>query len=358
MHTADRRQLYDEHGLNTGTWPEIVADQLITPVARFFTRSHAPPAAVDPGAWRLEVQGLVDRSAAWSLDDLTARFPRRDLEATLVCAGLRRAELLTVAPLPGELPWGPDAASTGRWSGVRLADVLHAAGVSERAGHVEFLGLDRVARGDREFGFAGSIDMQKALSDDVLLATHLNGRPLPPVHGFPLRAVVPGWIGARSVKWLGRITVRAEPSDNYFQTRAYRLQWHVDPTRPGDVSAGTPMSAVPLNAVILEPRPGAAVPAGPVRLRGWAIGSECRPLTAIEVAVDGGSNWVRAETIASGGAWTWTFWEAVVSLAPGSHELSARATDGSGVMPPTVRDTWNVKGYGNNAWYRVTITAR
>lgn len=358
MHEADRRQLYDEHGLNTATWPEITADRLMTPVDQFFTRSHAPPAAVDPGTWRLEVQGLVDHSASWSLDDLAARFPRRELEATLVCAGLRRAELLTVAPLPGELPWGPDPASTGRWSGVRLADVLQAAGVSGRAGHVEFLGLDQVARDGREFGFGGSIDMQKALSDEVLLATHLNGRPLPPAHGFPLRAVVPGWIGARSVKWLGRITVLEGPSENYFQTRAYRIQRDVNRANPGDVTAGTAMGAVPLNAVILEPRPGAFVQAGAVRVRGWAIGSECRPLTAIEASADGLSDWVRAEIVAAGGAWTWTFWEAVVSLAPGTHELIARASDATGSMPPTVHDTWNVKGYGNNAWYRVTITAR
>lgn len=358
MHGADPRHSYDEHGLNTGTWPEIEADRLITPVDRFFTRSHASPAVLDPSSWRLEVQGLVNRSATYSLDDLATRFPRHDLEATLVCAGLRRAELLAVAPLPGELPWGPDAASTGRWSGIRLADLLRAAAVTDRAGHVEFQGLDRVTRDGHQFGFGASIDLAKALSDDVLLATHLNGAPLPPAHGFPLRAVVPGWIGARSVKWLGRITVLEGPSENYFQARAYRVQREVNRAKPSDVTAGTAMGAVPLNAVILEPGPGATVPAGSVRVRGWAIGSECRPLTAIEVSADGQSKWVRAEILAAGGAWTWTFWEAVVSLAPGSHELIARASDATGTMPPTVHDTWNVKGYGNNAWYRVTITVR
>jgi sulfite oxidase len=200
--------------------------------------------------------------------------------------------------------------------------------------------------------------MPKALSDDVLLATHLNGAPLPQAHGFPLRAVVPGWIGARSVKWLGRITVMERPSENYFQARAYRIKRDVNLADPGDVTAGAAMGGVPLNAVILEPRPDTIVPAGSVRVRGWAIGSGCRPLTAIEISVDGQSNWVQAKILGAGGAWTWTFWEAVVALAPGSHELIARASDATGTMPPTVHDTWNVKGYGNNAWYRVTISAR
>lgn len=349
---------YDEQGLNVGSWPEIAADSVITPVDRFFRRSHAAVPDIDLETWRLEVEGLVERPVAYSLADLVTRFPRRDVTSTVVCAGHRREEYLALGPLPGEVPWSSDAASTGAWSGVGLAGLLHEAGVTGDAAHVEFVGLDRVERQGRQFGFGGSIDLAKALGDEVILATHLNGEPLPPAHGYPLRAVVPGWIGARHVKWLGRIRVLAHASDNYFQAKAYRVQPTADPAKPHDVTAGSAMSAIPLNAVIIAPRRHDVVPAGEVRVRGWAIGYEGRPLRAVEVSANGGDDWVRAATLAGGSAWTWTMWEARMELARGVHLLSARATDESGVMPASVSDTWNVKGYGNNAWSRVEIEAR
>jgi sulfite oxidase len=347
------RRLYDE--LNEGTQPRISAESLITPTAEFFQRSHAPVPAIDPDAWRLRVEGLLRRPATYSMHDLV-RFPRVEIDATIVCAGLRRVELLAHHPIPGELPWGSDAASTGRWSGFRLSDLLQEAGVLEQARHVEFLGLDQVERSESRFGFGSSIEMRKALGGDVILATHLNGEPLPPVHGFPLRVVVPGWIGARSVKWLGRITVQESPSSNYFQQNAYRIQRLVHADRPRNVADGWPMDQVPINAIIIEPKTGSVVPSGPVRVRGWAIGSGCRPLVGVEVSSSGTSGWARAEMVAPGGTWTWSFWEAVVDLSPGSHVLCARALDETGSMPSAVEDTWNVKGYGNNAWYRTTIT--
>ena len=342
----DHRRSYDVEGLNVGQWPDVAADRLISPVGRFFRRNHAAIPDIDAAAWRLELDGLVERPSSYSLAGLTARFPRRTVTATVVCAGLRRAEFLALGPLPGELPWGPDAASTGEWSGIALADVLRSIGVAERARHVELVGLDRVTRRGQEFGFGGSIDVAKAMSEEVILATHLNGEPLPPAHGFPLRAVVPGWIGARSVKWLGRINLLADPSHNYFQAKAYRVQREVNPADPLNVSKGAAMDGVPLNAVIADPAPGAVVPAGTIRLSGWAIGSECRPLTTIEVATDRTMEWVRAKTLGAGDRWTWSYWEATVPLVPGSHVLLVRASDESGTMPATVQETWNVKGYG------------
>lgn len=356
--TSARRIIHDTAGLNTGEWPVATADHFITPTDKFFTRSHAPVPVIDAAAWRLEVGGLVDRPVSYSLEELTGAFAERTVAATLVCAGLRRDEYLATGPLPGELPWGPEPVSTGAWSGIPLADVLRAARVAPSALHVELLGLDTIERQGRQFGFGGSIDLAKAMDDDVLLATRLNGAPLPPAHGAPLRAVVPGWIGARSVKWLGSINLLAAPSNNYFQSQAYRVQREADPERPRDVSGGAAMSGVPLNAVILDPAPDQTVSAGPVRIRGWAMGSEGRPISRVEVSSDGGERWVRATITREGGPWTWSFWEATVELAPGSHTLTARASDSSGVtQPATVDETWNVKGYGNNAWHRVTITA-
>jgi sulfite oxidase len=352
---AGRRLIHDADGLNTAIWP-AAADRLVTPVDHFFTRSHAAVPQIDPTAWRLEVGGLVDRPRSFSLEELGRDFPQKQVTATLVCAGLRRNEFLALGPLPGELPWGPEPASTGQWTGVALRDVLQAAGVAERARYVEFIGLDQVERHGDRFGFGGSIELSKALSDEVILASELNGAPLPAVHGFPLRALVPGWIGARSVKWLGRISLLQEPSPNYFQSKAYRDQREIDPQNPRDVSGGAALSVIPVNSVILYPTPEHETPAGRVQVRGWAVGSGGCPLVTVELSPNGGRDWIRAQISTQGTGWAWSLWEATVDLPRGRHTLVARARDSAGLsQPPDVQSTWNVKGYNNNAWHRATI---
>jgi sulfite oxidase len=354
--TTGHRLVHDPEGHNSAPWP-IRQDELLTSTDCFFTRSHAATPCIDPDAWRLEIGGLVDRPLRLSLDELGA-FPRLEVPATLVCAGLRRDEYLAIGPLPGELPWGPEPISTGCWAGVSLATVLREAGVKPEARFVEFVGLDSVERHGHRFGFGGSIDLEKAMSSDVLLATELNGAPLPADHGFPLRAVVPGWIGARSVKWLGRVTLAERPSENYFQTKAYRVQRETNHRDPRDVSRGTALGEIPLNAVILEPTRDQIVSAGPVRVRGWAIGSGGRPLTSVEVSPNAGAEWRPARIAVPGSPWTWSLWEATLELARGRHMLAVRASDRSGVVQPAaVWDTWNVKGYVNNAWHRIPVQA-
>ncbi len=348
------RLVHDPDGLNSGVWP-VGTDHFITPIDRFFTRSHAAIPPIDLDSWHLEVGGLVERPTSFSFEELSYAFPQRHVTATLVCAGLRRDEFLSLGPMPGELPWGPEPVSTGRWTGIALRDVLRAVGVIAPAAHVELIGLDQVERHGQPFG--GSIDLVKAMSHEVILATELNGVPLPSAHGFPLRAIVPGWIGARSVKWLGRINLIEKPSVNHFQSRAYRIQRKASPSAPQDVSAGTAMSEVPLNAVILEPEPGQIVSAGEVQIRGWAIGSGGRPPIAVELSPNGGKDWIAARISMQEGPWTWVFWEAVLELSAGTHTLAVRARDGTATQPATVIQTWNVKGYGNNAWHRVPVRA-
>lgn len=352
-----RRLVHDPEGHNTAVWP-MPAGQFVTPVEAFYTRSHAATPAVDAAAWRLVVEGLVERPGTFALAELAELLPRREVTATLVCAGLRRNEFLTIGPLPGELPWGPEPIGTGSWAGFALADLLRHVGVTAGAAHVEFIGLDAVERMGQRFGFGGSIELAKARSEEVLLATHMNGAPLPPPHGYPLRVVVPGWIGARSVKWLGRIRVAAEPSGNYFQTRAYRMLADTNPREPRDITAGVALTEVPLNAVILEPGPDEIVAAGAVTVRGWATGPGMEPLAAVDVSATGGRRWVTARISAESRGWTWALWEAVVELPAGDHVLMVRATAGDGsTQPPVVGDTWNVKGYNNNAWHRVAVRA-
>jgi sulfite oxidase len=352
---ASPRVVHDMEGLNTAAWP-VAAEHLVTPAELFFTRSHASVPAIEAGTWQLEVGGLVQRPTSFSLEQLERRFPKREVTATIVCAGLRREEFLALGPLPGELPWGAEPISTGCWTGIGLSDVLGAVGVTTGARHVEFTGLDQVERHDQRFGFGGSIDLEKALGAEVLLATELNGAPLPRQHGFPLRAMVPGWIGARSVKWLGRITLLEDPSDNYFQSHAYRFQREIDPLKPRDVSAGVALSAIPLNSAIVEPIAGAIMSAGRTRIRGWAIGNDGRSVKTVDVSGDGGGSWIPANITHTGERWSWSLWEGELTLPRGRHVLAAKATDSSGAtQPASVSATWNVKGYNNNAWHRVLV---
>ncbi|MDP8929609.1 MAG: molybdopterin-dependent oxidoreductase, partial [Actinomycetota bacterium] len=216
--------VYQEAPLNAGAPLGRLVDHLVTPTPMVYVRDHAAVPGVDAESHRLRVDGLVQRPLELSLGVLSARFERVEVVAALCCAGNRRRELMEVADIPLEISWGVDAVSNVRWSGWRLRDVLLAAGLCSEVRHVAFAGLDHVHHADgRVEEFGGSIPLAKALGHEVLIADEMNGEPLPPVHGFPLRMVVPGYIGARSVKWLARVEARAHTSPNYYQQRAYRL---------------------------------------------------------------------------------------------------------------------------------------
>ncbi|NJM05719.1 molybdopterin-dependent oxidoreductase [Candidatus Gracilibacteria bacterium] len=343
--------IYQEQPFNGGPPVAALPEQFITPEELFFVRSHGNVPQIDAATYRLEVDGLVERALSLRLVDL-AQFTRAAQTATLQCAGNRRDELLALGPIPGELPWSADAIGNARWGGVRLVDVLRAAGVVSGAAHVHFTGLDYVEHDDEGFSFGASIPLQRAIAQDVLLADTMNDLPLPSEHGAPLRVVVPGTIGARSVKWLGRITLAAEPSPNYFQQRAYRL------AREAAQEAAM-LDTVFLSAAICTPRSGAQLPAGMLAVTGYAIGHGATPIVAVEVSCDNGSNWQCAELLDTPVTGAWMRWQIALDLGPGSYELVARARDADGnTQPADLGATWNGKGYMNNAWHRVALHIR
>ena len=332
--------------------PGALGAEPVTPSDTFYSRNHGPIPAVRSDAWWLELDGLVDRPLRLTLEQLQDRFAAHTLTATLQCAGNRRAGLIAVRDLDGD-PWRDAATSTGTWTGARLADVLAAAGVRDGARHVAAAAPDVSQLADPPQTYGASIPLGKARSAEVLLAWALNGEPLPVVHGGPVRLLVPGYVGARSVKWLQRVTVAAEPSDNYFQATEYRLLPPEASPAPG---AGLPLGPVALNSAILAPVDGARVPAGRVPVRGYAFAGGERAVARVDVSGDGGRSWQQAELGPDLGRWAWRLWAAGLELDAGRHELVARAwDDAASLQPERPEHLWNPKGYVNNSWPRQTV---
>jgi sulfite oxidase len=345
--------VHEEEPFNVETGPAALAEGPITATDAFYVRGHGAVPEIDPGAWRLQVHGLVERELSLSLETLREAFREREVTATLQCAGNRRAGLIAIRDIPGEAPWGPGATGTATWTGVALADVLALAGPREEAAHVGFDGADVCPEARPIQRFGGSIPLDKARRPEVLLAWAMNGAPLEPVHGAPLRVVVPGYIGARSVKWLDRIEVRTRPWQGYFQHVVYRLLPEDGQVGPG---AGMPLGLVALNADVLSPADGATVAAGAVEVIGYAFAGGERHVARVDVSLDRGASWAQAELLDDLGRWAWRQWSFVAELAPGEHEILVRAWDSSAATQPEDEAAlWNPKGYVNNARPRVSV---
>jgi sulfite oxidase len=343
--------VHEHEPFNAETGLAALAEASLTPTDAFYVRGHGAVPEVDPAAWRLRVHGLVKRELDLSLTTLREAFRVRTETATLQCAGNRRAGLMAIRDVPGEAPWGPGATGTATWTGVALADVLAVAGPLREAAHVGFEGAD-LCPTER---FGGSIRLDKACRPEVLLAWAMNGEPLPPVHGAPLRVVVPGYIGARSVKWLQRIEVRSMPWQGYFQHVVYRLLPEDGTPGPG---AGMPLGLVALNADVLSPADGATVAAGPVEVVGYAFAGGERYVARVDVSIDAAASWSQAELLDDLGPWAWRQWRTIVDLAPGEHEILVRAWDSSAATQPEDEAAlWNPKGYVNNARPRIRVRA-
>ena len=326
----------------------------VTPVEHFFVRNHGDVPQVDADSYRLTFGGLVRKPLRISLDELR-RLPKVAVTATLQCAGNRRLEMAAVRPIPGELGWGAEAIGTAEWKGVPLRELLAAVEPLPEARHVAFSAFDETERHGHRFTCGGSIPLDKALSSEVLLAYEMNGHDLPPVHGAPLRVVVPGYIGARSVKWLSGITLQEEPSDNYFQAKAYRLFGPQVDHDNVDWDTGLMLGSFNVGSVISSPVEGETLPAGPVAVSGFAFAGE-REVARVEVSADGGRTWTTAEPGPEHGRWAWRLWKASLDLPAGEHEIVCRAWDTAAqTQPEDPAHVWNFKGYMNNAWHRVRV---
>lgn len=322
----------------------------VTPIGLHYLLTHYDIPDVDPATWRLEVGGLVERPLSLSLDDLRARRAV-ELAVTMECAGNGRAH---VEPHVVSQPWLLEAVGTARWRGVPVAAVLDEAGVSEDVIEAVFTGLDRGLEGGEEQAYERSLAVGELMASDALLAYAVNGVPLPPQHGFPLRLVVPGWYGMTSVKWLSRITLVDEPFAGYQQRHSYRV-------RQEENEAGVPITSIAPRALMSPPgipdflTRARVVEAGTCELTGRAWSGRAE-VEAVDVSVDGGETWAPAEVgPAALGRYAWQAWTFVWEATPGEYELCCRARDAAGNEQP-LAPAWNLGGYVNNAVQRVSVT--
>jgi sulfite oxidase len=321
----------------------------LTPVPHFFVRNHMhEPIELNAEDWRLTIGGEVDKSLSLTLAELS-KFESHSVVNTLECAGNGRG--LQRPQVPG-IQWGKGAVSTGRFSGLRLRDVLQRAGINAAGKHVMFRGLDEVP--GKVPPFIRSIPIEKALDSDTLIATHMNGSPLTKHHGFPARALVPGWIGAASCKWLTEIKVLDSEFVGNFMSPGYRLPNR--PVKPGEAVKPEdthPATALGVKSVIAGPHDGATVRPGSVSVHGTAWAGEA-DVVKVEVSTDGGASWNAAALGHEKAHYAWRLWRYEWKAKAGDTTILSRATDSQGRTQPPA-PVWNPSGYLYNAVDQVKI---
>ncbi|MGK5695436.1 sulfite oxidase [Streptomyces sp. URMC 128] len=324
----------------------------VTPPGLHYVLVHYDiPPAPDEAAWRLTVNGRVRRPLSLSPERLRA-CPSVTTRVTMECAGNGRALL---SPRPVSQPWLVEAVGTAEWTGVPLRLLLDEAGVESDAVDVVFTGADHGVERGVEQDYQRALPLDVATGDDpgVLVAYAMNGAPLPPQHGSPLRLVVPGWYGMAQVKWLREITVVDTSFTGFQQSVAYRI-------RRVPEEAGEPVTRIAPRALLIPPgfpdfmsRTRVVAP-GPVLLEGRAWSGRA-PVASVEVSTDGGLSWRRARLEPDGGhRWAWRRWSFTWSAVPGDHVLSTRAHDEAGNTQPS-EQPWNLGGFANNLVQRVPV---
>lgn len=325
----------------------------VTPAGMHYLLIHFDIPYLDAATYELPVEGLVREPRKLTLGDLESR-PAVTMPVTMECSGNGRA---LMSPRPISAPWHEEAVGCAEWTGTPLAPVLEEAGLLDEAVEILFSAHDRGIDGGVEHDFERSLPVEEALREDVLLAYEMNGQPLPPQHGAPLRLVVPDWYGMASVKWLKRITAIGEPFEGVQQAVKYRYQKSAD-------DPGTPITRKNPHALMVPPgipdflSRVRHLPAGRTLIEGRAWSGH-GPVERVEFSSDGGQTWRDATLGESLGRHAWTAWTIEWEAEPGEHELCVRATDAAGNIQTTdPNETWNYGGYLNNTVQRVSVVVK
>jgi len=330
--------------------PPEFADSWITPVPHFFVRNHMhEPASLDAGTWQLTVSGEVEKPLTLTLADLTKMRPHSVVN-TLECAGNGRA--FQQPHVPG-IQWQKGAVGNARFTGPRLRDVLERAGVKPTGKHVMFHGLDEVP--GKVPPFIRSVPIEKASDGDTLIALQMNGAALSRHHGFPARALVPGWIGAASCKWLSEIKVLDKEFDGNFMKPGYRMPNHpLKPGEPLNVDDSHAVTGLNVKSLISAPLDGSTLKSRAVHIHGMAWAGEAE-IIKVEVSTDAGATWRPAQLGREQAKYAWRMWS-YVWKAPkaGDYAIMSRATDLQGRVQPATAE-WNPSGYLYNAIDQVKV---
>jgi sulfite oxidase len=339
--------------------PEHMLDDDITPYDKFFIRNNGqmPEPAANAAAWRIRIDGEVNTPLEISVGELESRFPQVTLALQMECGGNGRSFFV---PETRGNQWGNGAISNAQWTGVRLRDVLAAAGLRPSAVYTAHFGADPHLSGatDRQ-AISRGVPIAKAMEEHTLIATRMNGQPIPHVHGAPARLIVPGWPGSASQKWLTRIWIRDREHDGPGMTgTSYRVP--IVPMVPGgraDERNFRVMESMPVRSVLTSHAHGSRLPAGTRQLaiRGQAWAGELS-VRAVDVSIDFGASWQPMEVLPPPNRYAWQRWRGNVTFpSDGYFEIWYRATDSSGKMQPHVAPNWNPQGYGGNPLSRAAV---
>ncbi|MCW5751174.1 MAG: molybdopterin-dependent oxidoreductase [Alphaproteobacteria bacterium] len=354
----DRLVVIGERPLVAET-PEHLLDDDTTPIEKFFIRNNGqiPDQAGEPDKWKLSIDGEVERPMEITLGELKSRFRAVSQRMVLECGGNGRSFF---SPQARGNQWTNGGAGCAVWTGVRLADVLKAAGVKSSAVFSGHFGADPHLSGDAaRQALSRGVPIAKLLDENNLLVWEMNGQPLPLIHGFPLRLIIPGWPGSVSQKWLNRIWLRDKPHDGQgMGGTSYRVT--INPMVPGDKADPNnfrDLESMPVRSIITSPENGHRLPAGTreIGLRGasWAGDHWVRQ---VDLSIDYGATWMPAALQPQRNPYDWQRWTARLRLpADGYYEIWARATDSRGVAQPHIAGNWNPQGYGANPMHRVAV---
>ncbi len=340
--------------LNAET-PAHLLDDAVTPTARHFIRNNGiAPDEMDPTTWRLRIDGLVHRPMTLSIEDLRERFQVVTRRLTIECGGNGRAFF---TPRVGGNQWTLGAVACSEWTGVRLADVLKAAGVKENVVYTAHVGADTHVSGKKgKLPLSRGVPIEKAMDPGNLVAFGMNGGPLHPMNGAPLRLVIPGWSGSCSQKWLTRIWLRDVVHDGPKMTgSSYRVPEY--PVEPGEKVPDRSMAIIgsmPVKSLITTPRTRLSVTGRDLAVAGhaWAGDSE---VARVDVSIDFGASWQKAALARPANRHAWRRWWAMLEFpGKGYYEVWARATDNKGISQPFAV-AWNPKGYLNNSMHRISV---
>lgn len=339
--------------------PEHHLDDDTTPNSKFFIRNNGqiPDPAKDADSWKITVDGEVNTPLQLTLGELKQRFRPVDLYMVLECGGNGRSQFNP--PARGN-QWTNGGAGCARWTGVRLRDVLQAAGLKSTAVHTGHYSADpHLSNEPDKPSISRGVPIAKAMEEHGLIVWAMNGEPLPNIHGFPVRLVIPGWPGSVSNKWLNRIWVRDKVHDGPgMGGTSYSVA--IKPMIPGgkaDNKNFRTLESMPVRSIITSPANGTELAAGTreLRVRGKAWAGDLA-VKQVDVSVDFGASWQPAQLSAPRNRYDWQGWQAAVKVpSDGYYEVWARATDQNGTMQPHIAGNWNPQGYGGNALHRVAL---